>query len=266
MRKGIRRKPSQTVGSACARALWQGEWKEGQYGWEAKRKTTWKEVNLHRWPFFKSTVLVISLSLRCLIKCKMPSFQLHNIYWMGHTYPKHLFIWSWNLTEHSLFLFASNLTLIQPKNIFFCITHVYLNNNGSYFLVGLMSFCPLWPQFKNLRAGRVLEISSLDLVTPQPRTVGLERHLELLKVTERDPTGVSFMSPCRAHNRAEQLKKQLNQLLSWINKLICMPLYRGGWTDTIPDSQKLSKQNKQQARQRRGHLHMHKHRDRHKGP
>lgn len=55
-------------------------------------------------------------------------------------------------------------------------------------------------------------------------------------------------------------------MLSWINKLIYMPLYRGGWIDTTPDSQELSKQNKQQARQRRGHLPMHKHRRRHKGP
>lgn len=38
-----------------------------------------------------------------------------------------------------------------------------------------------------------------------------------------------------------------------------MPLYRGGWIDTIPDSQELSKQNKQPDRQSRGHLHMHKH-------
>lgn len=36
-----------------------------------------------------------------------------------------------------------------------------------------------------------------------------------------------------------------------------MPLYGREWTDKIPDSQELLKQNKQQARQRRGHLHMH---------
>ena len=96
--------------SACAKALWYKEWKEDRCGWRGER--------LERWPFFKPTVLMISLDQGCQIKCRMPSwnFQMHNTYCVGHThantYIKKLLVYlKLKFNWHSLFLFASDPTL-----------------------------------------------------------------------------------------------------------------------------------------------------------
>lgn len=129
-----------------------------------------------------------------------------------------------------------------------------------------MSFQLSWPQSEKLRARRVLEISWSDLLASQTRTGGLERLQGCSRSQIKTPLRLLSCPPAVPRTVLSTLKKSLiNCSIELTSSFTCLWTERG-WIDIIPDSQELSKQNKQPARQSRGHLHTHKHRERHKGP